>query len=134
MTVERFAVRLATKNRRFLAPVRIMMPAGELAVISNGRSAAYLAAVEFNFGGVRGNHVHRRARQQLYVLSGRLLAVFQSLTSGRRFQTTIQAGELVTIAPGYAHAFRGLRKTWALEMNDRRFDPRDTRPYLLLPS
>lgn len=109
---------------------RIQSPAGELAQIVNGGTYRFLAYLEFRPDAARprGNHYHAHKTETLYVISGRLRAVFRDLDSGERTELTIEAGDAVTVEPRCAHVYFALEHSQAVELADTPYDPGDTHP------
>jgi mannose-6-phosphate isomerase-like protein (cupin superfamily) len=109
--------------------------AGELAQIVNGESFQFLVAIEFRYDGPesapRGNHVHRRKTETLYVLRGHLRAAYKDLETGEAFEFDLPEGSLVTVEPNCAHAYTPLEHTLAIEFSATPYDPADTEPYAL---
>ncbi|MFD0784910.1 cupin domain-containing protein [Micromonospora azadirachtae] len=112
---------------------RIQSPAGELARVVNGGTYRYLAYLEFrpDTGRPRGNHYHERRTETLYVIGGRLRAVYQDLESGERTEAILEAGDLVTVRPRCAHVYYACELSQAVELADEPYDPADTYPYEL---
>ncbi|WDZ82440.1 cupin domain-containing protein [Micromonospora cathayae] len=109
---------------------RIQSDAGELAQIASGPDAyRFVAYLELRPGRPRGNHYHTRKTETLYVVSGRVRAVFHDLTSGRRSEAVLEPGHLVTIQPHCAHVFHALDPAQAVELADVPYDPADTHPH-----
>ncbi|MFG1775444.1 cupin domain-containing protein [Micromonospora sp. NPDC049051] len=109
---------------------RIESPAGELAQIVNGGTYRFLAYLEFRPDArPRGNHYHVHKTETLYVISGRLRAVFRDLDSDERTELTIGAGDLVTVQPRCAHAYHAQEHAQAVELADTPYDPTDTHPW-----
>ena len=63
---------------------------------------------------VRGNHVHYRTTQWTYIVSGRLYVVHVADDWNAAVGTDYGPGELVTDAPGVAHAWKALEDTTVL--------------------
>ena len=114
---------------------RIMTSAGELAQIVNGDAYRFLAFVEFRYAGpqspTRGNHVHRRKAESLYVISGRLRALYEDLESGDRMAIDLEPGDLVTVEPNCAHAYRPLEDALAIEFASVPYDSADTERHVV---
>ncbi|MFG3687838.1 cupin domain-containing protein [Micromonospora sp. NPDC047740] len=110
---------------------RIQSPAGELAQVVNGDSYKFLAYVEFrpDASKPRGNHFHAHKTELLYLISGRVRAVYQDLDSGERAELTLEPGDLVTVQPRCAHVYYALEYSQAVELADHPYDPADTHPY-----
>jgi len=110
---------------------RIVLPAGEFAQIANGEEARFIAYLEFlvGEGRSRGNHVHARRAEALYVVRGRLRARWADVASGEREEQVLKGGDLVHVAPGLAHAYEALEYTQAIEFSATPFDPLDVTPY-----
>lgn len=113
---------------------RISMPAGELSVVLNGPTVRYVATVEFIPAVPRGNHVHHRKVQWLYLISGRLEAIVKDMQSQVGETFTMEPGDLVTVQPNIAHVFTATVPSLALEACAEAYDPADTFPYPLVPT
>jgi mannose-6-phosphate isomerase-like protein (cupin superfamily) len=112
---------------------RIFTPGGELTQILNGIDVRFVAYVEFagNLGSPRGNHYHRRRREWLYIVRGRLQAHYEDVESRESMELVLETGDLVCVEPGCAHVYFPLEYTQAIECSSIDFDPQDTRPHVL---
>jgi len=110
---------------------RIRLPAGEFVQVLNGDVARFVALLEFKVGDglTRGNHFHEKKSEALYVVSGRLAAVFVDVDSGERVERTLVAGDLARVAPRLAHTYRALEPALAIETSPTPFDPADVVPF-----
>lgn len=110
---------------------RILLPAGEFAQVANGGAARFVAYLEFlaGPGRSRGNHVHARRTEILYVIRGRLRARWRDVAGGDRVERVLTAGDLVTVSPGCAHAYEAIEYSQAIELSDTPFDPEDVTPF-----
>ncbi|WP_089017414.1 cupin domain-containing protein [Micromonospora coriariae] len=110
---------------------RVQSPAGELAQLVNGDSYQFLAYLEFRPDATkpRGNHYHAHKTETLYLISGRVRAVYHDLDSGERARMTLEPGDLVTVQPRCAHVYYALEHSQAVELANRPYDPADTHPY-----
>lgn len=110
---------------------RIVLPAGEFAQIENGGEARFIAYLEFLVGPgrSRGSHVHARRTETLYVIRGRLGGRWAEVASGAREERVLKAGDLVRVPPGWAHAYKALEYSQAIEHSDTPFDPGDVTPF-----
>ena len=111
---------------------RIVLPAGEFAQIANGEGGArFIAYLEFLVGAgrARGNHVHARRAESIYLVRGRLRARWADVSSGEREERVLKAGDLVHVAPGVAHTYEALEYSQAIEFSDSPFDPDDVTPF-----
>ncbi|MHA3019622.1 cupin domain-containing protein [Mycobacterium sp. BMJ-28] len=107
--------------------------AGEMARILDGPAMRFLAYIEFVIGGrPRGNHVHHRKTEHLYIISGVLRAVFVNTVLGVEQAHTLRAGDLVTVQPECAHVYQAIETSHALEFTSTVFDPTDVDRYLIL--
>ncbi len=112
---------------------RLLLPQGELAQFHDGALPIhYIAALELKKGAVRGNHVHLRKIEHMYVTRGELEVVGQAMDTGELAQLLVHAGDLVVIQPGVAHAFRILQGGVAIEFSPTRFDPADIQRHPLI--
>jgi len=112
---------------------RIVTPAGELAQVLNGETFRFLAYLEFKTDSKRprGNHYHAEKTESLYVISGRLRAVYRDISTGEQTERVLQAGDLVTISPGCAHVYFPEEYSQAIEVSDAEYDPADTIPFMI---
>ncbi len=113
--------------------VRIRMPAGEAAPVFNGGPWRFISVLEFlpGTGLWRGNHWHAVKREHLYVISGRVLGVFEDIDSGERLEAELEAGTTVVVEPRCAHAFRERGEARVLECAPQPFDPTDAFPRIV---
>jgi dTDP-4-dehydrorhamnose 3,5-epimerase-like enzyme len=110
---------------------RIVSTNGELAQILNGGEFRFLAFLEFfpDSPRLRGNHYHNRRTETLYVLTGRLMSRFRNLDTGETRDYDLSRGDLVRVPPRWAHVYRPLENSSAVEMSPTVFDPDDITPY-----
>lgn len=114
---------------------RLKLPQGELAQIhDHSEGMRYMAVMELIEGTVRGNHVHHRKLEHVYLVQGQVDLVVQDGETGSRESVLIDPGDLVVIQPGVAHALRVLRSGWGLEFSPQQFDPQDSHRVLLVPT
>jgi len=112
---------------------RVQLPQGELAQLRNGGEAiGYLAVLELRPGTVRGNHVHRRKRESVYVIEGSVRLVVADPDTGQREDRVLGPGDLVFIPPGVPHALAPLTAGRALEFAPEPVDPSDTERHLVM--
>jgi quercetin dioxygenase-like cupin family protein len=109
---------------------RLSLPQGELAqCYDDDRPIHYIAAIELRPGTERGNHYHLAKEEFVYLLDGQLLLLLEDIETKARESIPMQAGDLVFIAPGVAHAFRIEKGGSAIEFSTARFDAADTFRY-----
>jgi len=112
---------------------RLILPQGELAQILNGEPAIrFLAWIDLPEGGIRGNHVHHRKQEYLYLIAGELRLTLEDIATGERAELSLKAGDRVHIPPGIAHALWPVRAGHALEFAPDPLDPADTSPHRLI--
>ncbi|MBK8458795.1 MAG: hypothetical protein IPL43_00060 [Micropruina sp.] len=70
----------------------LVFEAGRFARILDGEPFQYLAYLEYLPGQTRGNHYHRIKQELLYITSGRLLAYYVDVDTGRSLELTIGEG------------------------------------------
>lgn len=124
-----------TPDPQMAMPVlkRLMLTQGELAQFHDSEvSIHYIAALELKEGSVRGNHYHRKKMEHVYLMGGEMELIAQEMKSGERAEFVMQAGDLVIIQPGVAHAFRVRRPGVAVEFAPTRFDPSDIQHHSLV--
>lgn len=132
--------RLAIYTLPLTAPLteggRILTAAGEIAQLVSGEAFRYLAYLEFLHKPdvARGNHYHQHKTESLYVLTGRLRAVFKDTETEEMQTVELETGDMATIQPGCAHVFVPLEYTYALEFSPQPFDPEDSYSYKLEPA
>jgi len=112
---------------------RLMLTQGELAQFHDSDlSVHYIAALELREGSVRGNHYHQTKVEHVYLMRGEIELIALEMKSGERVEVVMQAGDLVVIQPGVAHAFRIRQPGLAVEFAGTRFDPSDIHRHSLL--
>lgn len=112
---------------------RLLLPQGELAQIHDGEPAIrYMAWIELREGGIRGNHVHRRKDEHVYLIAGELRVYLEDLADGARAELHLKAGDRLRIPPGIAHALLPLVAGNALEFAPDPLDPTDSFPHRLV--
>jgi len=90
---------------------------GEVAMIITNGSLEYVELAEFAHRGIRrGYHYHTAYTEQLYVISGKLYIAAEMLETGEKTLLEINAGDVIKIKPGVAHAFIALEKSLVLSM------------------
>jgi quercetin dioxygenase-like cupin family protein len=108
---------------------RISSPAGELVQVVNGDCLRFAAYIEFKAGAARANHYHRCRTETLYVISGLLAARYRDTVTGDTTDVLLSPGHLVTVRPGYAHAYWAVECSQVMEFSDRSYDPSETVAY-----
>jgi mannose-6-phosphate isomerase-like protein (cupin superfamily) len=112
---------------------RLLLPQGELAQFYDAdEPVRYLAFLELRDGGVRGNHYHESKEEFIYLIQGELQLVAEDIHSRAREIVALQAGDLVVIQPGVAHALRTVKSGQAVEFSRSRFDRADIHRYPLI--
>lgn len=90
---------------------------GEVAMLLAGTRVDHIEFAEFNDAGIkRGFHFHNEYHEKFYVISGSLTVSATHLESGENRIFNIKSGDIMTIAPGIAHAFLSLEKSHVLSM------------------
>ncbi len=112
---------------------RIMMPTGELTQIVNGKSFKFLAYIEFDndTSVVRGNHYHLVKEEHLYLIRGRLQAVYKDIDTEEMEELVLEAGDLIVIKPRCAHVYFPLEYSQSVEFSPSEFDANDTYRYVI---
>ncbi|HEX5727175.1 MAG TPA: hypothetical protein VFX98_16980 [Longimicrobiaceae bacterium] len=89
---------------------------GEVAWVASGHPYEYLHVIAFAAAGVRrGFHRHTAHRETLYLFQGALR--FLARRPGHpRLELELEAGDLVTLAPGVAHGFVARTPSLAVAM------------------
>jgi mannose-6-phosphate isomerase-like protein (cupin superfamily) len=83
--------------------VEIFRGDGEvLSVLGNIRQATL---VTLQPGKSAGNHSHRRKKEIIHVINGRLRGVFRKAATGERLEAVIEQGFRLNILPGTEHVF-----------------------------
>jgi dTDP-4-dehydrorhamnose 3,5-epimerase-like enzyme len=116
---------------------RIITSAGELAQVVNGQQLfTFLAYIEFQSDNdsPRGNHYHSNKEEFLYIIKGKLKAVYKNLETEEMVELLVGEGDLIHIKPGCAHVYYALEYTQAIEFSPHTFDPTDTHKSLVLGS
>lgn len=110
---------------------RLSTPAGEIAQILNGVFFCYLAYIEFlDIPSVfRGDHYHLQKEEFLYIIKGRLQAVYVDVDTAEKGEIVLETGDLINIKPKCAHLYSPLEYTQAIEFSHSLFDPMDTKKY-----
>lgn len=106
-------------------PVRIVKSKGELTHISYDQDINYVAYVEFPLDGVpRANHFHEEKVEYMYLISGKLRGYYRLavIPSAKVHEETIEAGSLVRVSPGWAHAYVTVEAGHAIEFSPSGFD------------
>jgi len=111
---------------------RLRLPQGELAQIWNGEEPIhYLAWIELGLGGIRGNHVHRRKRERIYLVAGKVRLRLEDPETRERAELILEAGDLVRITPGIAHSLESLEPGHGIEFAPDPLEAADSFPYQL---
>ncbi|MBX3731790.1 MAG: cupin domain-containing protein [Verrucomicrobiae bacterium] len=111
-------------------PRRLALPSGELAQLTDGRTAfRHIACLELREGTLRGNHRHEQKQEWFYLVAGRVTFFAVDPDSGQRMELKVEPGDLLEVAPGVAHALRVEAPGLAVEFAPQPFDPADTRPH-----
>lgn len=112
---------------------RIMHPAGEITQITNGDIFRFMSYVEFDekAGTAHGNHFHETRVEFLYVLKGKLRAIYKDLDTDEAVTLVLQTGDLVEVRPRCAHVYLPLEYSQAIEFSSSTFDAADIHTYTL---
>lgn len=111
---------------------RLHLPQGDLAQIHNSPEPIhFIAWIELKAGGIRGNHIHRRKQEYLYLLAGSATLTLEHAQTRERVTLDLAVGDLVLIEPGIAHAIASPVAGEAIEYSPQAFDPADTERYPL---
>lgn len=97
---------------------RIVKTRGELANISYDESINYIAYVEFPSDGVpRANHFHEEKVEHMYLVTGKVRAFYRLANDDAAVvhEELLEAGDLVTIEPGWVHAYITVEPGHAIE-------------------
>ena len=112
---------------------RLLLEKGELAHIHNADAPIMMIAyTELRTGKPRGNHVHRRKHEWMYLIRGACRLIVEDPDTGTRDEIRIREGDLISIAVGIAHVIDPLEDGHAIEFSPSRFDATDTFPHPLL--
>ena len=112
---------------------RLSSPRGELAVLTDGSTPIrHLCYVELRAGQVRGNHFHKLRHEYFYVIAGNLAVQLQDVSAKESASVELQAGDMLFIKPGIAHALNPLNDGHALEYAAEPFDLADVYPHALI--
>jgi mannose-6-phosphate isomerase-like protein (cupin superfamily) len=130
VSIRRLPVLDGPPQEPVLDGARILMTAGEAAPVFNGSPFRFIAYLEFlpGTGAWRGNHWHERRREALYVIRGRLRAVFEDIDTGERAEAVLETGDLLHIDPRCAHAFQALEYAQVIECSPLDYDAADAYP------
>ena len=112
---------------------RIFTPAGEIAQIMSGLLIKYIAYIEFNNDPElrRGNHYHKDKEEFLYIIKGKLKAIYKDLDTETIKELILETGDLIYIKPRCAHVYVPLEYTQAIEFSPFEYDPKDTHKHFL---
>jgi quercetin dioxygenase-like cupin family protein len=111
---------------------RLPLAQGELAQFHDGEEGAqYIAYIELRSGATRGNHYHKIKKEWTYAIGGKLLLLLEDIATREKASLSMQAGDLVFIPPGVAHALRTVEPGGAVEFSQAQFNAADIYPYRL---
>jgi len=112
---------------------RITSPAGEIAQIANGMEIKYIGYLEFKNDSSlrRGNHYHLNKEEFLYIISGKLRAIYKDIETGVAQDVIVRTGDLINIKSGCAHVYIPLEYSQAIEFSASEYDIADTHKYLI---
>lgn len=115
---------------------RIVSPSGEIAQIVSGRSFQYLAYIDFiaDSNAPRGNHYHKEKEESLYVIKGKLIAIYEDVQSKDREKIILDTGDFVLVKSGCAHVYFPVEYTQLVEFSALPFDAADTYKYIVSES
>ena len=106
--------------------MRLRLAQGELANLYNDpEGIRYLAFLELQPGGIRGNHFHRKKIETFYVVSGEVLVGVKETQTSDLVSFHLAAGDLLRIEPEICHAFKPTTAGEAIEFSPGLFDPAD---------
>ena len=96
---------------------------GMIGVVNSGewREVNYVTTKQ---GAVRGNHYHKRCRELVFVIEGRVhVTLSNARASDERRQLTLVSGEGVVLDPYTLHAMTYEEDTTQISLLDHPFDP-----------
>ena len=104
------------------------LPKGDTAYINPEEDVKFTGVIEFVPGtGVRGKHYHKNKLEILYIISGKLKALYWEVDAPDEITEVIHVkGDKITIPPLIAHGFEAIEHTTVLEMITTDFDMADT--------
>src|SRR5258706_1590236 len=103
---------------------RIISSNGEMSQISNGIPFVFLLYIEFLMhpNKIRGNHYHQKKDEFMYIIKGRLRAVYEDIDTNERQSMILEEGALVNVKPRCAHIYIPLEYTQAIEFSPNEYD------------
>lgn len=113
---------------------RVVSTVGEIAQMPDFISVKHLAYIDFkeNPNIIRGNHYHLDKDEYLYVIKGKLKAIYEDIETKEREEFLFITGDLINNKPKVAHAFIPLEFTQLIEFAPTIFDPIDTIKYKVI--
>ncbi len=84
----------------------------------------HVGFITFEKGVVRANHYHKKQTQYTYVLDGEIKLVTQNYKGGKKTARITRPGDLVTIPPGFIHAYLATKKSSIIVLTDYSRDMR----------
>lgn len=99
-------------------------------VCHNGEPMCYLGYVEFAPFRSRGNHYHHKKHENICIISGTMKGRFVLPDIPEDiYEMSLEAGDIVHIAPGCAHSFLSEQGAAALEYSPEKYEKVDTIRY-----
>ncbi len=101
---------------------------GEFVQISYKETIRHLAFFELRKGFFRGSHVHKRKEETLYVIKGKIRAIFVDMETLQREERILTRTDKIRIKTNCGHIFIGLEDSAAIEYSPIDYDKTDAHP------
>ncbi|MBN8582494.1 MAG: cupin domain-containing protein [Anaerolineae bacterium] len=113
---------------------RVHNSSGEIAQIINDFEIKYIAYIDFieDSKTPRGNHYHQEKDEYLYIIKGKLKAIYVDIETEEREEFLFETGDIINTKPKCAHVYFPLEYTQLLEFSPNVYDPSDTRKYIVV--
>lgn len=94
------------------------------ASISPTEPMNYIALLQYVEGELRANHYHKKKREYLVVLNGKLKCIFYPYDNpADKIEMMVEAGNMIQIEPNCVHLLRAIEgATSVLEMSPQKLD------------
>ncbi len=125
-TVDDIFIEILPETKEIDGAKRWVDEKGEFVQISYNEDIGHLAFFELLKGQRRGDHYHMTKEEVFYVLSGKIEAVFASLSPDRKRTCILKKGMKIRVPTGIAHSFYGIEDSLVVEYSPQYYDKTDS--------
>lgn len=96
------------------------------AACHNGEGMCFITYLEFPKGKIKGNHYHNSKEENMVVIKGKVKAKYYLPDDlEKKIEIILEEGDLVTILPGCAHAYKSDEGCSVIEFSKQKYNNND---------